>query len=181
MYRIMIVDDEKNILNSLRRLLTGKGEWEIELYESAEEALKRAQAANFELFISDFRMPEMDGVKFLTEIKNIQPESMRIILSGFTDLEALLGAINQAEIFRFICKPWDEYDLITTIQQALNYRDALVENRRLADQVREQERELENRKSALEKLSDKHPMLVDINWADDGSIILDEDYQANQA
>ena len=181
MYRIMIVDDEKNILTSLRRLLTGKGDWEIETYESAEEALKRAQVANFELFISDFRMPEMDGVKFLTQIKDIQPESMRLILSGFTDLEALLGAINQAEIFRFICKPWEEYDLISTIEQALAYRGALVENRRLADQVREQQRELENRKSALEKLSDKHPMLVDINWADDGSIILEEGSQAKHA
>lgn len=175
MHRIMIVDDEPYILNALQRVLGRKGSMEIETYDNASDALKRAQTTNFELFISDYRMPEMDGVEFLSRIKNIQPESMRMILSGFTDLEALLGSINEAEIFRFICKPWDDYELVAAIKQSLAHRDVLVENRRLADQVRQQQIELENRKSVLERFAERHPALVDIDWAPDGSIILEED------
>ena len=102
MYRILIVDDEPNILSSLTRVLGKVDDWEIETYDSAAEALKRAQTTSFELIISDYKMPEMDGVTFLHEIRKVQPEAMRLILSGFTDLEALLGAINEAEIFRYI-------------------------------------------------------------------------------
>lgn len=174
MYKIMLVDDEPNILSSLKRIFNREENFEIEVYDKPEDALKRAQTSNFDLFLSDFRMPEMDGVEFLSEVKKIQPESMRIILSGYTDLEALLGAINEAQIYRFVTKPWDDYDLISTVKQALEFRDVLVENRRLADTVREQRDELNKRRSALEKLEEAHPTLVEINWASDGSIIIDE-------
>lgn len=175
MYRIMIVDDEPNILSSLTRALRQESDWEVETYEVPDEALKRIQTANFELVISDYRMPDMSGVEFLSEVRKIQPEAMRLILSGFTDLDALLGAINKAEIYRFICKPWDNFDLISTLKNALAHREALVENRRLADQVRQQRAELSNRKTALEKLAERHPKLVEINWSSDGAIILDDE------
>ena len=174
MYRIMIVDDEPSILNSLKRVLKKGDDWEIETYDSATDALKRAQTNSFELVISDYRMPEMDGVDFLNAIRKLQPEAMRIILSGFTDLEALLGAINEAEIFRYICKPWDNRELVETIKHALIHREILVENRRLADQVREQQEELNKRKTALELLAEKHPALVEVEWGSDGAIIIDE-------
>jgi len=173
MYRIMVVDDEQNILNAMRRLMRKQKDWEVELYDNANEALKRAQSASFELFLSDYRMPEMDGVKFLCETKKSHPDAMRLILSGYTDLEALLGSINEAEIYRFISKPWQDYDLITTLEQALAQREILMENRILADQVREQKVELENRKTALERLAESNPVLTDIKWDSDGSIILD--------
>ena len=168
MYRIMIVDDEQNILNAMRRLMRKQKDWEVELFDSANEALKRAQTASFELFLSDYRMPEMDGVKFLSETKKSHPDAMRLVLSGYTDLDALLGAINEAEIFRFISKPWQDYDLITTLELALAQREVMIENRMLADQVRVQQIELENRKTALERLTDSNPVLADIQWDADG-------------
>lgn len=175
MYKIMLVDDEENILKSLNRILRNNTEWEIETYIKPEDALKRATTTNFDLFLSDFRMPEMDGVKFLTEVKNLQPESMRLILSGYTDLEALMGAINEAQIYRFITKPWQDYELVSTIKQALQFRDMQVENRRLADQVREQQEELEKRRDVMDKYKEKHPELFTIEWAPDGSIVLDNE------
>ena len=156
MYRIMLVDDEENILKSLKRTMGKHKEWEIEIYVKPADALKRAMTSNFDLFLSDFRMPEMDGVKFLTEVKNLQPESMRLILSGYTDLEALMGAINEAQIYRFITKPWQDFDLIATVKQALGFRDMQVENRRLADQVREQQEELNKQNHVLETRSEEH-------------------------
>ena len=173
MYRIMVVDDEQNILNAIRRITRKEKDWEVEFFESPGEALKRAHGGHYELFLSDFRMPVMDGVQFLTETKQIHPDAMRVILSGYTDLEALLGAINKAEIFRFISKPWMDYDLVTTLKQALGLRDMLIENRTLAEEVRAQRVELEKRKTALERLMETNPVLAHVEWASDGSIILD--------
>jgi DNA-binding NtrC family response regulator len=175
MNRIMIVDDEPNILKTLNRVLRKNKEWDVETYENVDHALRRAQTMTFDLVISDYKMPRMDGVEFLNEVKRLQPEAMRVILSGFTELQLLLDAINEAEIFRYICKPWDDHDLLMTINQALAHRKILVENRLLADQVRQQQQELDKRKSALERLSDQHPALVEVDWADDGSIIVEDD------
>ena len=174
MYRIMVVDDEQNILNAIRRITRKEQDWEVEFFDSPVEALKRAHGGNYELFLSDFRMPDMDGVKFLSATMSIHPDAMRVILSGYTDLDALLGAINEAQIFRFISKPWMDYDLVTTLKQALSLRDMLIENRTLADEVRAQREELANRKTALERLQQTNPVLAHVEWAADGSIILDE-------
>ena len=81
--------------------------------------------------------------------------------------------INEAEIFRFISKPWQDYDLILTLKQALAQRHVLIENRSLADKVRAQQAELKNRKTALERLRESNPVLADVKWASDGSIILE--------
>lgn len=172
--RLMIVDDEQNVLTALLRICRGQKQWDIETYTDPDDALKRAQTTNFDLFLSDYRMPQMNGVEFLTAIKNLQPDAMRLILSGQTDREGLLGAINEAEIYHFIDKPWFDDDLIKVLQQALSYRDILLENRILADQVREQQHELTKRKLALEKYKAHHPDLFKIDWAEDGSIILDD-------
>ena len=175
MYRILIVDDEENIVNALKRCLKRIPDWEIETFTSGAVALRRAEGTSFDLFISDFRMPEMNGVEFLSEVKKIQPNSARIILSGYTDLEALVGAINEAEIFRFINKPWNDYELILTIEQTLNYKDTLTENLYLANQVREQKMKLEKNEKLITKLEEQNPGITQVNWSDDGSITIVDD------
>ncbi|GMR07207.1 MAG: hypothetical protein BMS9Abin26_0209 [Gammaproteobacteria bacterium] len=174
MYKIMIVDDEENILKALRRVLAREKGWETEYFSSISKALRRANTNNFDLFLSDYRMPEMNGVDFLSQVKELQPEAVRLILSGFTDLEALMGAINEAQIFRFICKPWEDIDLLATMKQALQHRALLVENRRLADQVRAQRKQLDRQQAALEELEAEHPGITRVDRAPDGSILLDE-------
>lgn len=174
MYRILLIDDEPNVLKSLSRLMKRNSNWEVECFSDPHAALHRAETTSFDLFFSDYRMPVMDGVEFLKQTKSLQPEAMRIILSGYADMEGLMGAINEAEIYRFLVKPWQDLDVIFTVQQALAARDYLTENRRLADQVRQQQQELDKHKSALEVLEKQHPGLTKVNWAEDGSIILDE-------
>ena len=174
MYRIMIVDDEENISRALRRALAASN-MEIELFSVPHEALRRAQTANFDLVISDYRMPAIDGIQLLATMKQLQPDAMRIIISGHADLEGLIGAVNAAQIFRFISKPWNDPDLALCVRQALEYRAVLVENRRLADEVRAQRKELHRQKTALQKLEAEYPDLVKINWGEDGAIILGED------
>lgn len=173
MDRLMLVDDEPSILRSLR-LVLGDPSREIEVYTDPKEALMRAQTATFDLIMSDFRMPQMDGVQFLTEIKKLQPAAMRLILSGYAELEGVLKAINQAEIYRFVCKPWDDHDLKTTVQRALDHHHVVAENQRLLMQVRMQRDELKKHRNALERLEADHPELVKVTWEDDGSIVLED-------
>jgi len=174
MYRLMIVDDEVNILNSLRRILSKQKEWELTLCSDPAEAAEIAKDSNFDLFISDYRMPGMNGVDFLVGTRESNPHAMRIILSGTSDFEATVEAINQAEIYRYITKPVDTDELISTINQALQFYDLLNENRILADTVRTQKVELDRRGKALKKFAEEHPQIAQVNWGDDGSIILDE-------
>jgi len=174
MYKLMLVDDEENILRSLKRVLALEP-YEVETYTNGTEALSRMEQFSFDLVLSDYRMPGMDGVTLLTECKRRYPDTMRLILSGYTDLEALMGAINQAQIYRFICKPWQDYDLKTAIFQAISHRVVLDENRRLAEQVRQQQSQLYRQKHVLEQLESENPGITHVKWMEDGSIILDEE------
>ncbi len=173
MTRIMFVDDEPNILKSLRRTLRGES-WEVLTYEDPEEALNVAATQEIDLVISDFRMPIMDGVTFLKEFKAIQPDTQRMVLSGQADLQGVLQALNQAEISRFITKPWNDAELRMTIQVALRHRQVLLENRRLAELVRKQQAVLDYHQIELERLEADSPGITEVNWDSDGSIIIDE-------
>lgn len=135
MNRILLVDDEQNVLNALRREL--QHEYEIEVFTSAKDALTRCRDAVFDLVITDYLMPEMNGVQFLKQFGEIHPGAVCLILSGQADIQGLLGAINETHVYRFIAKPWEDTELKSAIAQALNYRRILQENRRLAKACRE--------------------------------------------
>ena len=132
--------------------------------------MARATAVPFDLVLSDYRMPVMDGVDFLTRLKATQPDTMRLILSGYSDLKALLQAINEAEIHRFISKPWNDYELKSTIALALAHRATRLENKRLADQVRAQQSQLED---LLGKLEAEAPGITKVCLDEDGAIVID--------
>jgi len=175
MYDIMIVDDEENILKSLKRLIKHNRKWNVDVFTDAELALSSVMDNKYDLYLSDYKMPKMDGVTFLSSVKSIQPDSMRLILSGYTDLDALMGAINKAEIFRFITKPWNDNYLLNSIDQALSYRETFLENKMLADQVRKQKKILDKHKLILEKYKSKHPEIFKVNWDEDGAITISDD------
>jgi two-component system probable response regulator PhcQ len=172
MHRIIIVDDEVNIINALRRIFA-QLPYEIVTFTTPTEALDYATRTKVDLVISDFRMPVMDGATLLKKIKDIQPDAMRLIISGYSDRDGLVSAINDAAIYRFINKPWDEYDLVTAVANALRQKDILTENKRLADQVRKQTSLLDQQRSALQRLEQDHPGITKVRWESDGSIILD--------
>ena len=161
MYRIMLVDDEPNILSALRRALAklAPGELDgeapiIEPYASAAEALKRAGEARFDIVISDFRMPDMNGVEFLKRMIELQPNVARIVLSGYTELDSVIEAVNEVQILRYMTKPWNDAELRLVVRQGLAQRALFLENQRLANLVRSQERELELQRKRLEALDD---------------------------
>lgn len=182
MYRLMLVDDEPNILSSLRRVIAampvadfGGSAPQVELYTSASSALQRARSVPFDLVLSDYRMPEMDGVEFLTRMIELQPDVARLILSGYADLAAVIRAINSTQIFRFIGKPWNDYDVQSALTQALQQRQLVLENRRLADEVRVSRGLLSKQEQTLRHLELRFPGLTKVNRNADGSIELDLD------
>ncbi|MBS1209109.1 MAG: response regulator [Proteobacteria bacterium] len=182
---ILILDDEPAILQSLRRLLRiapcsyGNQSFnlEIEIFSSARVALERASHTAFDLFLTDYRMPEMDGVSFLKAVKKIQPEACRLILSGYADLNALTRAVNEVGIDRFIGKPWNDYELVSAIAQALAHRELLLENRRLADLMRLDCGDIAPADIEAQMLESIEPGITKVNWGPDGSVILDPDLQ----
>ncbi len=177
--RLLLVDDEPNILNSLRRALNSMppalfgGKPIVETFEDPRLALLRASECAFDLVLSDYRMPHLNGVAFLSEFKKIQPAACRLILSGFADLNALVAAINDVQIFRFIAKPWDDYDLGASIAQALEHRRLQQENVRLADRIRIQDSIVSRQELELQRLEQNYPGLTQVKRCADGSIDLD--------
>lgn len=136
MYRILLVDDEQNVINALRREL--QGDYAVEAFINPREALQHCRDARFDVAIVDYRMPEMNGVEFLRQFGALQPDAVRLMLSGQADFDALVGTVNEAHIYRFIDKPWDSTGLAATLAEALAYREQILENRRLAEQYRQQ-------------------------------------------
>lgn len=141
LYQILVLDDEVNIVNAVRRELSlpplGHFRYEIEGFTDPAAALARAQEKTFDAVISDYRMPGMDGLAFLTALQAMQPECACLVLSGRTDLIGLIRLINETHIYRFIPKPWHDYFLKSSLGQAIDYAHELRENRRLAQLVHE--------------------------------------------
>lgn len=137
MFSIMIVDDEEYILKAMQRILRSCEEFRIECFLSPEEALRRCHISVFDVILSDYRMPGMNGVEFLSAARVLQPDSARLILSAHVDAEAIMNAINQAGISRFLVKPWNSEELMEAVYEAARKRKELQENRVLSDMVRE--------------------------------------------
>jgi two-component system, probable response regulator PhcQ len=174
MHRIMIIDDEENILSSLKRILKKEHDFEVVAHTNPHAALAVANREKFHLFLSDYRMPSMDGVELLARTKNFNPHAMRLVISGAADFNALIEAINQAEIYRFIPKPIQVTDLIQTLRQALDTYDLMEENRRLSALVKTQQDELQQKERILKQFAEQHPALVNVQRDKDGSIIIDK-------
>jgi len=121
MYKIMAVDDDKFILASLRRSLKKQKDWHVETFFDPVIALEQARNQDYDLFLSDYQMPIIDGVSFLTKIKLLQPESMRIMLSGRGDTGLVGSDVKAAGIYSFINKPVQADELIIAITQALQH------------------------------------------------------------
>jgi len=182
MHRILLIDDEPAVLASLNRLLrhtplvvSGQPTpVKVETFTSGREALARACEHGFDLVISDYRMPEMNGVEVLKRLRELQPDCARVILSGYTDLNGLIGAINEARIDRFIAKPWNDFELTTALGQILEIRALRMENEALANEARCERGQLSPAELELQRLERLEPGLTRVQWGPDGSVVMDD-------
>ena len=142
--KILLVDDEVNITRSLRRLLLDVDHYSVYTANSGREALDLlVQETDVGVIISDQRMPEMTGVEFLQRARELTPDAVRILLTGYADIEASIAAINQGAIFRYLTKPWDDDLLLQTIAEAAQNFHLIAENKRLNALVLQQRDELQ--------------------------------------
>lgn len=149
MPKILCVDDEPNILTSLRRLFRGQG-YQVFVASGGAAALSMLEAEPVDLVISDMRMPEMDGARFLEQVRNRWPDTLRLLLTGYSDIHSILDAINRGEIYRYITKPWDDNDILLIVRHALERGLLEREKQALEALTQKQNEELKTLNTGLE-------------------------------
>ena len=147
-FAILAVDDEKPILSSLRRTLR-KEPYKVYTANSGAEGLEVLAENDIQMVISDQRMPQMCGTEFLAKVKELYPETVRVVLSGYAEADVIVESINRGEVYRFIGKPWDDDNLKTIINQGLAHYKLVVKNRELKEQTQHQLVELERLNNLL--------------------------------
>ena len=181
--KIVGVDDEKVVTSAFSMLLKVEGFNDAHFFNNPKEALEYLKENQPDIVISDFLMPEMNGLEFLSEVKKLYPEVSKILLTGYADKENAIRAINEIGLYRYIEKPWSNDDLIINIKNG-------IERSYLLNQLRQKISELEVAKKELEKYSKNLEEIVEertqdlkqtnaklsgiVNYCADGIVILDE-------
>lgn len=150
-YRLLFVDDEPGILKALIRVFRQEN-YEVVTAANGAEGLERLAEATTHLVISDFMMPVMTGAEFLREVKQRSPDTIRVMLTGHANTDAVMGAINEGAVYKFILKPWNDDDLRVTVALALEQFDLIARNRLLKTENARKTKEI----SALSKLAATH-------------------------
>ena len=155
MYKILLVDDEECILNSLYRCL--RRDYEVLMAESGEEAMDILEEdKDIALILSDVKMPGMDGITLLAEAEKVSPMSVKMVLSGYAELDLVMDAINGGHIWRYMTKPWSQDDLHMAINNALEHFEVKREKQLLVLELEQKNRQLAQWNSMLEKKVEAH-------------------------
>ncbi len=131
---LLILDDEEMVTTSLRSLFKLRSDYRVVCHNSPPEALEDASNYSVDLVIADYLMPEMDGITFLARFKELQPQAIRILLTGYADKENAIRAINTVGLYQYLEKPWDNEALMVTVRNGMEKR-ALI--RTLEDKISE--------------------------------------------
>lgn len=132
MHRILLVDDEPRVLQALRRTLQSAG-YEVATAASAVAAVEQLSARPIDLVISDYLMPDVNGIALFGQLRELWPDVTRVMLTGIGDTEVALRAIEEGAIFRYLAKPWPDDLLLKTVREALEHRARRLEARHLLD------------------------------------------------
>ncbi len=159
---LLLVDDEENILRSLMRLLRRDG-YKILTADGGQAGLDVLARNEVGVIVSDERMPGMSGVEFLSRVKALYPETVRIVLSGYTDLKSVTDAINEGAIYKFLTKPWDDDLLRANLKAAFKHYELARENERLAAELMRLNEELRGANERLARSVETKSRHMQIN------------------
>ncbi|HEV7912126.1 MAG TPA: response regulator [Albitalea sp.] len=173
--RIMLIDDEANVLSSLQRMLRQHPPVPgrpcvVETFSSPLAAIAAAQERVFDVIVCDYRMPELDGIETLRRLREMHPQTARILLSGSREFDTVVDAINVAQVGRIVIKPWGDDELLAAIADAVETRRLRLENAELADQLRLQLGLLTQQDAELRRLEAMCPGITRVEWTEDGSV-----------
>jgi response regulator RpfG family c-di-GMP phosphodiesterase len=145
---LLVVDDEPDVCDSVHDLL--RREFRVLKAHSGQEAFRMMQEEEVHLIMTDQRMPQVSGVEVLTKAKARNPHAIRMLFTGYADLESVIAAINQGHVYQFLKKPWQPEDLQAAVRQAAGEYDRLIAAAEEGDRLREQLEGLNRRLSDLE-------------------------------
>lgn len=165
-HAVLMVDDEINVLRAFERALR-KEPYTLLTAVSAADGLKMLSARDVSIVVSDFQMPKMNGLEFLKQVKEAHPHILTIMLTGQGDLDVAVKAINEAGVYKFIQKPWNDHELIITLRRALESLDLVLERDRLLQKVK-------SRDTILSELEKKFPGITKVERDEDGYTVIDE-------
>ncbi|MBN2261574.1 MAG: hybrid sensor histidine kinase/response regulator [Prolixibacteraceae bacterium] len=159
---LLVIDDEPEIVKALSRQF--RRTYNVFSSTNAEEAFHILENEHIQVVISDQRMPGMNGVEFFERIKHKYPDALKLILTGYSDIEAVIGAINEGQVFRYVTKPWNPEELNIIIKEAFEKHELITNNRKLMQQLQDANETLEHkvqeRTKELEKANQK---LIELN------------------
>ena len=165
-YKLLFVDDDQKVTQGIKRNLA-ELDYEIFTADSGQHALDILSSEPISVVVSDEKMPGMTGAEFLSRVRDLYPDTIRIILTGQASLEATVKAINEGEVYRFLLKPCNTTELIFTIRQALKQRELVVQSNKLLELTRRQS-------ELLQTLETECPGIVDVKTNSDGAIVIEE-------
>ena len=149
-FTLLFVDDEENVLKALKRVFMEEN-YILLIAGNADQALELIERENIQLVISDFKMPGMHGVDLLREIKKRKPNIIRIMLTGHADVQAVMGAVNEGAVYKFITKPWNDEDLRLSVSLALQQYVLVKENKILKEITKKQQVKIKNFSALYDK------------------------------
>jgi DNA-binding NtrC family response regulator len=170
---ILLVDDDDGVLRAITRLLRRSG-YQVKPFIDAAAALQSCDKHRYDVVISDYRMPGMNGVEFLNALRDVHPLIVRIILSGEADRDAVLASINESAVYRFLTKPWDDAVLIDTVSDAVSQGQVNRETEDALDHRRRQVDHAYRRARMLDDLEKQSPGITSVNWSENDTIVIDE-------
>ncbi len=165
-FSVLIVDDEDAIRVALGRILAADG-YEVHAASRGADALVLLDKMPIDLLLTDYNMPGMNGVDLAEKVLQVHPDVIRIILTVADDFAVVKEAINRAQIYRFLSKPWDASDLRLTVRSA-------CEQRRLERENAAQQRVISRQQALLDSLENQHPGITSIKRDAGGAILLDD-------
>jgi two-component system probable response regulator PhcQ len=163
--KILVVDDEEHVCSALRRSLRQPG-YEVHTSTDPRQALDLLKVHRFDLVVSDHLMPHMSGLDFLKLVRDRHPDCMRIMLTGHSDMQTAIDAINHGDIYRFLTKPWDNTEIKVTLHLAFERLDLERENRRMMAVMRQLTR--------LGFLNERGEPVMDLKRDNSGAIVIDD-------
>jgi two-component system, probable response regulator PhcQ len=161
---LLLVDDSPSILNALKRTFRLTGGYRLIAVESAREALAILQKESIDVMITDENMPKMAGTELLRIVRVMYPTVIKMMMTGRTDVEVAKDAINNGQIYRFFNKPWDDFELLLSVRQALEQRQLEEDNAQLRAAV-------DHLQAALQRLEKQYPEITELGFAKDRAMI----------
>src|SRR5437867_9377372 len=159
-HTILVVDDEPDVVKSIQDLL--RFDYKVLGATRATDGLKILGEQPVHVVLTDQRMPEMTGVEFLRHLREVYPDTVRLLVTGYADIRAVIDAINEGNVYRYITKPWEPEELQAVVRESVERYDLISERRRLMEELKAKNEELQRANAELSRANDLKSAFIQV-------------------